>query len=44
VTRLIAFCAAMGVDAVRGKQDRRDCPRLAHADEFGTALGLDTAC
>lgn len=43
VTRLITFCAAMSVDAVRGKQDRRDCPRLAHADALSTALGLDMA-
>jgi ParB family chromosome partitioning protein len=43
VTCLIAFCAAMSVNAVRGKQDRRDCPRLANADELGAALGLDMA-
>jgi len=43
VTRLIAFCAALSVDAVRGKQDRRDCPRLAHADDLAAALGLDMA-
>ena len=43
VTRLISFCAAMSVDAVRGKQDRADCPRLAHADQLATSLGLDMA-
>ena len=43
ITGLIAFCAAMSVDAVRGKQDRPDCPRLAHADQLATALGLDMA-
>lgn len=43
ITRLIVFCAALSVDAVRGKQDRRNCPRLVHADKLGTALGLDMA-
>lgn len=43
VTSLIAFCAAMSIDAVRSKQDRPDCPRLAHADELAAALGLDMA-
>ena len=33
----------MSIDAVRGKQDRRNCLRLAHADELATALGLDMA-
>jgi ParB family chromosome partitioning protein len=43
VTGLIAVCAAGSLDAVRGKQDRHDCPRLAHADELAQALGLDMA-
>ena len=43
IAGLIAFCAAMAVDAVRGKQDRPDCPRLGHADQLATALGLDMA-
>lgn len=41
ITRLIAFCAAMSVDGVRGKQDRASCPRLAHADELAASLDLD---
>jgi ParB family transcriptional regulator, chromosome partitioning protein len=41
VTNLIAFCAAMSVDAVRGKSDWSHAPRLAHADELAQALGLD---
>jgi ParB family chromosome partitioning protein len=43
VTGLIAVCAALSVDAVRGKQDGHDCPRLAHADLLSAALGLDMA-
>lgn len=43
VTSLIAFCAAQSVDAVRGKQDRPDCRRLAHADEIAASVGLDMA-
>lgn len=41
VTALIAFCAAMSIDAVRGKSDRSDNPRLTHADQLAEALGLD---
>lgn len=43
ITGLIAFCAAMSIDAVRGKQDRADCTRLVHADELASALSLDMA-
>jgi len=43
VTALIGFCAAQSVDAVRGKQDKPTCPRLAHADQLATAVGLDMA-
>jgi ParB family chromosome partitioning protein len=41
--RLVTFCAAQSIDAVRGKQDRIDAPRLCHADELAAALGLDMA-
>lgn len=40
---LLSFCAALSIDAVRGKQDRADAPRLRHADELAAALGLDMA-
>jgi ParB family transcriptional regulator, chromosome partitioning protein len=43
VISLIAFCTAMSVDAVRGKHDRHDCPRLSHADELAGALDLNMA-
>lgn len=43
VTGLVAFCAAMSIDAVQSKQDRAGCARLAHADELAAALGLDMA-
>jgi ParB family chromosome partitioning protein len=43
VTGLITFCAAMSVDAVRGKQDRPNCPRLVQADELAASFGLDMA-
>lgn len=38
---LLACCAALTADAIRTKQDRPDCPRLEHADQFATALKLD---
>lgn len=38
---LLAFCAALTVNAVQGKQDRPDCERLAHTDRLSVALGLD---
>jgi ParB family chromosome partitioning protein len=38
---LLAFCAARSVNAVQAKQDRPDCPRLAHADALATALAFD---
>jgi ParB family chromosome partitioning protein len=41
ITRLLAYCAAQSVDAVRGKFDRADCPRLKHGDDVATALDLD---
>ncbi|HAX90653.1 MAG TPA: hypothetical protein DCY07_00385 [Rhodospirillaceae bacterium] len=43
IMALIALCAAMSVNAVRGKQDRPNAPRLVHADELAAALGLDMA-
>jgi ParB family chromosome partitioning protein len=43
VTGLISFCAAMSIDAVRGKSDRSDNPRLTHADQLAKALSLDMA-
>ena len=39
----LAFLAAMSVNAVQGKHDRDDGPRLAHADALAQALGLDMA-
>ncbi|MDX2181404.1 MAG: ParB/RepB/Spo0J family partition protein [Bryobacteraceae bacterium] len=39
--RLLAFCVASTVDAVRRKSDRPDCPRLQFADMLGVAVGLD---
>lgn len=38
---LLAFVAALSVDAVRGKQERPDTARLTHADQLAAALGLD---
>ncbi|MDR3490326.1 MAG: ParB/RepB/Spo0J family partition protein [Bradyrhizobium sp.] len=38
---LLAFCAAQSIDAVRGKADRPDTPRLAHADALADAVTLD---
>jgi ParB family chromosome partitioning protein len=40
---LLAFAAGSTVNAVRGRQDRRDSQRLAHADALATAVGLDMA-
>ncbi len=38
---LLSFCTALGINAVRSKQDRRDSERLAHADQVAAALRLD---
>jgi ParB family chromosome partitioning protein len=38
---LVTFCAGVSINAVRVKQDRIDAPRLCHADELASALGLD---
>jgi ParB family transcriptional regulator, chromosome partitioning protein len=38
---LLAFCAAVAVNAVRTKQDRSEPPRIAHANALAHALGLD---
>jgi ParB family transcriptional regulator, chromosome partitioning protein len=38
---LLAFCAAISIDAVRRKQDRADNVRLANADLLASALQLD---
>jgi ParB family chromosome partitioning protein len=38
---LLAFCAALTVNAVQGKQDRPDCERISHTDRLSVALGLD---
>jgi len=40
---LLAFCAARTVNAVQARQDRADCPRIAHANALAGALGLDMA-
>jgi len=39
--KLLAFCAATSVDAVRSKQDRPECDRLRNADALASALSLD---
>ena len=41
--KLLAYCAGLSIDAVRGKQDRPDCPRLANADRLAETLSLDMA-
>jgi len=41
--KLLAFCTASSLDAVHGKQDRADCPRLVNADRLAQTLGLDMA-
>jgi len=41
--KLLAYCAAISIDAVRGKQRRTDGERLAHADKLAATLGLDMA-
>lgn len=43
IMALIAFCAAMSVNAMRSKKERPSSPRLVHADELAAALGLDMA-
>ncbi|WP_158932688.1 hypothetical protein [Acidisphaera sp. S103] len=40
---LLAYLAALTVNAVRGRQDSPDNDRLAHADQLVEGLGLDTA-
>jgi ParB family transcriptional regulator, chromosome partitioning protein len=40
---LLACCAAFTVTAVRKPHDRMDAPRLGHADQLASALGLDMA-
>jgi ParB family chromosome partitioning protein len=41
--KLLAYCAAVSIDAVRGKQDRVGCARLAAADKLAATLDLDMA-
>jgi ParB family chromosome partitioning protein len=41
--KLLAYCTALGIDAVRGKQDHPGCARLAAADQLAATLGLDMA-
>ena len=41
--RLLVFCLAQTVNAVRVKADRPDCGRLKHADHLAEALKLDMA-
>jgi len=43
ITKLLAYCAAMSLDAVRGKQHRVTDPRLSHSDELAEIVGLDMA-
>lgn len=38
---LLAFTAALSVNAVQAKHERADSPRLAHADRLAEALALD---
>jgi ParB family chromosome partitioning protein len=38
---LLSFCTALGIDAVRIKDERASHPRLVHADQVANALGLD---
>ena len=40
---LLAYCASVGLNGVRTKQDRSDPPRIAHANALAHALGLDMA-
>jgi ParB family chromosome partitioning protein len=40
---LLAFCAARGVNAVRGRWDNPKSGRLEHADALAQAVGLDMA-
>ena len=41
VSGLLAFCAAQSIDAVQGKSDHANAPRLAHAAALTSALRLD---
>jgi ParB family chromosome partitioning protein len=41
--KLLAYCAAVSIDAVHGKQDRAGCARLAAADRLAATLRLDMA-
>ncbi len=41
VIDLLTYCAAQGIDAVRGKAERPSAPRLTHADALAGALALD---
>ncbi|TAL01122.1 MAG: ParB/RepB/Spo0J family partition protein [Rhodospirillaceae bacterium] len=43
VIRLIAFCAAITVDAVQAKQDKPSCPRLRDASTLAESVNLDMA-
>ncbi|MDI1228581.1 MAG: hypothetical protein PSY14_12940 [bacterium] len=38
---LLAFCAATTINAVQGKSDRLENPRLVHADRLALAVSLD---
>lgn len=38
---LLAFCAAVSINAVRGKSDRPDAARFGHADKLAAAVSLD---
>ena len=40
---LLVFCAAKGIDAVRGKADHPSGSRLIHADAVAEAMELDMA-
>ncbi len=40
---LLAYCAALSVNAIKDKFDREDSPRLAHADALAESLALDMA-
>ena len=43
ILTLITYCTALSVNAVQGKQDRANCPRLATADALAASVGLDMA-
>lgn len=40
---LLAYLAALSINAVQSAPDRPDCPRLIHANELADALQLDMA-